>query len=206
LSTNEQQKDNSTFRQKSELRTRALLELADDPVVLEAFGGFGKLYARCYAAVEQGVVFEKDSTKVAALARQRPTWAVYQADSTAAIRDGAGSHLPVNFLDLDPYGEPWPTLDAFFQGHKPKVPRLVIVVNDGLRQKLQAGGGWEVHSLAEVVAERGNCGLFQEYLSICKLLVQKKAAQAGYRLRRWNGYHCGRQGHMTHYAAVLERS
>lgn len=199
------QKDNSTFRQKAELRTRALLELAEPPVVLEAFGGFGKLYARCYAAVAQGVVIEKDAAKVAALARQRPTWAVYQADTTNAIRDGAGSHLPVNFLDLDPYGEPWPTLDAFFHGHKPKVKRLVVVVNDGLRQKLRTGGGWEVASLAEIVAERGNCGLFEEYLPICKQLVTKKAAQAGYGLRRWAGYYAGTGQHMAHYAAVLER-
>lgn len=57
------QKDNSTFEQKALLRNIALGYL-DDPVVLEAFGGFGKLFDECYSHITQGIVIEKDICEV----------------------------------------------------------------------------------------------------------------------------------------------
>ncbi len=197
-------RDNSTFDRKAWLRQRALTEL-EAPVVLETHGGMGKLFARCYSMIPDGVVFENNPVKAAQLGRQRPTWAVYEADCVRALAAGAGGHLPINFVDLDPYGEPWPALDAFFLGIKPTVPRLVLVVNDGLRQKLKMNGGWAVHSLQSIVDRFGNAVLYDRYLEICKDLVKEKAAKAGYSLRRWAGYYCGHLGQMTHYAAVLER-
>lgn len=186
------------------LRSQALREI-EHPVILETHGGWGKLFAQCYSTVPAGVVFEKDDAKVARLAEQRPTWAVYQADCEAALAGGVGSHLPVNFVDLDPYGEPWPVLDAFFAGCRPSVPRLVLVVNDGLRQKLKMNAGWNVRSLAGIVERVGNAAIYRDYLAICRDLVKAKAAKAGYRLSRWTGYHCGTMQMMTHYAAMLER-
>lgn len=198
------QKDNSTFEQKSALRIKALREIAN-PVVMETHAGYGKLFARCYAHLKDGVCFEKKAEKAEALAKQRPTWAVYEADCVAAIRAGVGSHLEVNFLDLDPYGEPWPVLDAFLESERPKPERLVIVVNDGLRQKLKLQGAWKVHSMQAIVARRGNGDIYSQYLDVCRELMQEKAAKAGYRLRRWTAYYAGHNENMTHYAAVLER-
>ncbi len=198
------QKDNSTFSQKAQLRNRALAEV-ETPVVLETHGGLGKLFARCYGSVPAGVVFESNPIKAAQLGRQRPTWAVYEADCIRSMAAGVGSHLPVNFVDFDPYGEPWPVMDAFLEGLKPQVPRLVLVVNDGLRQKLKMNGGWSVGSMQSVVDRIGNGVLYERYLDICKDLVKEKAAKAGYRLSRWTGYYCGFADQMTHYAAVLEK-
>src|SRR5581483_9501059 len=173
------------------------------PVVMETHGGWGKLYLRCYRHIESGIVFEQNSDKSAALAKQRPTWSVYEADCERAIRAGAGSHLSVNFLDLDPYGEPWPVLDAFLESDRPRADRLVLVVNDGLRQKLKLNAGWQVKSHRDVVDRRGNTSLYRDYLDICREMVTEKAAKAGYDLRRWviNSI----TADLTHYAAVLER-
>ena len=104
--------------------------MVDKPVVLETHGGNGEIFSRCYSHLESGVVFEKDLVKVALLGKQRPTWAVYEADCIGALAAGVGSHLPVNFLDLDPYGDPWPVIDAFFEGRKDLPSSLAIVVNE----------------------------------------------------------------------------
>jgi len=198
------QLDNSTFELKRALRRRALTWVPD-PVVMETHGGYGRLYSACYRAVPVGVVFEMDEKKATALAKQRPTWAVYQGDCVKALAEGAGSFLTVNVLDLDPYGEPWPALDAFLISERPRAETLVIVVNDGLRQKIQMGGAWQVESLGEAVQQFG-ADLFDVYLSVCRWLVEQKAAMTGYAVGRFVGYYCGRQGHMNHYAALLSKA
>jgi hypothetical protein len=200
-----QKRDNSTLSLKASLRIKALREL-ERPVVMETHGGYGKLYARCYSHLGVGVVFEKRPEKAAKLAQQRPGWAVYEADCTMALSGGVGAHLPVNFLDLDPYGEPWPVLDAFLESKRTLPERLVVVVNDGLRQKCKLNGGWTVRSLQPIVDRIGNGALYEKYLEVCRDLVKEKAARAGYTLRRWTGYYCGFADQMTHYAAVLERA
>lgn len=187
------------------MRLSTLLQI-DRPVILETHGGFGKLYAACYTAARTGVVLEKDPGKAAALARQRPHWAVYEADCEQAIPLGAGAHLEVNFVDLDPYGDPWPVMEAFFRSERPRADRLALVVNDGLRQACKMNHGWAVNSLAAAVAHFGNCALYPSYLEVARWLVMDKAAIAGYRLKSWTGYYCGHNGQMTHYAALLERT
>ncbi len=198
------QKDNSTFEKKAALRARSLM-LMNKPVVMETHGGYGKIYQRCYRHLPTGIVFENDEVKVAALALQRPTWAVYESACESGIGAGVGSHLPVNFLDLDPYGEPWPAVDAFFGSRRPFPEKLIVVVNDGLRQKLRMQGGWAVGSLQKMVQKLGNSGLYNSYLEICRDMLAEKAARAQYRMTRWTGYYCGHQEQMTHYAAVFEK-
>ena len=107
-------RDNSTFPQKVALRQEALRLLYASPVIMETHGGVGKLFDAVYAHVERGIVFEKDADKTAVLGKQRPSWAVYEADCVTALQEGVGGHLAVNFLDIDPYGECWPVVDAFF--------------------------------------------------------------------------------------------
>jgi hypothetical protein len=196
-----QKKDNTTFPFKLSLRKQALLEL-DAPVVMETHGGWGKLYANCYATFP-GVVFEQLPMKADFLAQQRPNWAVYETDCVRALREGAGNHLDVNFLDLDPYGEPWPVLSAFLESDRRLPARLVIVVNDGLRKSLKMGVGWHSKSLEPMCAKYGNAWLYHNYLAVCQELLKQKAAKAGYTLRRWTAYYCGHMDTMSHYAAVL---
>lgn len=198
------QKDNTTFTQKAALR-RALLREIDDPVILETHGGIGALYRACYSHIRQGVVFEKDAAKTVLLAGQRPTWAVYEADAVAAMSAGAGAHLAVSVLDVDPYGDPWPVIRAFFTSERPRVARLGLAVNDGLRQKVRLGGAWSTESLRGVVGRFGN-DLYGRYLDVCQHLVREHAETAGYTLRRFGGYYCGAMQNMTHYAAVLEQA
>lgn len=197
------QKDNSTFNQKVILR-RQMLKLISEPVVMETHGGAGKLYEACYSSLQTGIVFEKDDQKVSVLARQRPGWSVYQADSAAVIGLGAGAHLNVNVLDCDPYGDPWPVIEAFFSSERPRPQTMAVVVNDGLRQGVRIGGAWHAGSLKGIVAKHGN-GLHGIYLDICQELMIQKAGQAGYHLTRWAGYYAGYNKQMTHYLAILER-
>ena len=136
------QKDNSTFHQKALLRQMALARLEAEPVVMETHGGEGKLFDACYRGVTRGVVFEKDADKASILGRQRPTWAVYEGDCVASIQGGAGAHLEVNLLDVDPYGDPWPVIDAFFESERPRAERLMVVVNDGLLHSIKKGVAW----------------------------------------------------------------
>lgn len=197
--------DNSTFPLKVKLRRRALKQLAEEPVVIETHAGFGRLYSRCYKHVVRGVAFEIKAERTGALALQRPTWAIYEGDCIPALAAGIGSHLTANFIDIDPYGEPWPTIDALFSSKRTWPQRLVVVVNDGLRHKVRIGAGWKVKSLRAAIERHGNAHANDHYLEICRELMAEKAGQAGYELVRWSGYHCGRMQMMTHYAAVFER-
>jgi hypothetical protein len=228
MATKKKQKDNTTLRRKIELRRLALdllthpgkysapaesaFALLDTPapeeptitpVVMETHGGYGRIYLDCYAGIEDGVVFETDEKKVLMLAEQRPTWAVYQADCEHAIKGGAGAHLEVNLLDVDPYGDPWLVIDAFFRSERPRPERMVVVVNDGLRQKLRMKNGWDTHSLLGMVDRHGNDALYDDYLDICRDLIGEKAALANYSLDSFTGYHCGSAKQMTHYLALL---
>ena len=194
------QRDNSTLALKISLR-RNLLKEIESPVVMETHGGNGVLWRRCYDSVPDGVVFEKDAKKADILGKQRPCWAVYEADCISAISDGVGGHLDINFVDFDPYGEPWPAIDAFFESERPRPDRLAVVVNDGLRGTLKIGA-WSVKSMTEAVERYGN-SIYHDYLKICQELLQQKAAQRGYKLTRWAGYYCGHAKEITHYGAVF---
>jgi len=175
-----------------------------DPVIMETHGGSGRLWKACYQSVERGVVFEKNPDWSGWLALQRPTWAVYEADCVRALRDGAGAHLTVNVLDLDPWGDPWPAIFAFFDSERPRAATLWVVVNDGLRQKVRMGGAWNVRTLQAMVSKYGN-DLHDKYLEICREMMQQASARAGYSLASWAGYYCGHGRQMTHYLAELRR-
>jgi len=131
---------------------------------------------------------------------------VYQAKAEPSIEAGAAAHLPITLLDVDPYGEPWPTIEAFFTSDRPRPQRIGIAVNDGLRQKLRLQGGWSVHSMRRAVEKFGNAGLFDKYLDVARWKIEQLAALRDYRVTHWTGYYCGFQNDMTHYACVLERS
>lgn len=182
------------------MRRLMLRRIAEALVILETHGGRGHLWTMCYSSIAAGVVFEKNPERAAILARQRPTWAVYEADCVGAIQAGAGAHLNVNVLDVDPYGEPWPVIGAFFESDRPRADRLFVVVNDGLWQKVRLGGSWAVESLRSMVARYGN-DLHPIYLEVCQEMIKEQAAKAGYSLTAWAGYYCGHLKMMTHYLA-----
>jgi len=198
----QKQKDNSTLAKKVSLRKSALKEI-DHPVIMETHGGNGKIFERCYQSCLSGIVFEKDSVKANLLSQQRPTWSVYEGDSTSALESGIGSHLEINFLDIDPYGSPWDVIDAFLFSDRPFAKTLHIVVNDGLRQKVQINSS-TVKQLQGIVQKYGE-KLYPNYLEVSQVLMDEKASKAGYVLTRWAGYYCGHGNNMTHYWAVLDK-
>jgi hypothetical protein len=176
------------------------------PVVMETHGGYGEVYRRCYSGFESGIVFEKDPAKSSVLARQRPTWRVYECDCRKALESGIGADLLVNVLDCDPYGNPWEILDAFFSHERERVPVLLVVVNDGTRQLLKANGAWKVKAFEGMLGRFENNSFYSEYLTVCRALMEEKAAKAGYAVDRFLGYYCGWAKNMTHYAAFLKSS
>lgn len=196
-------KDNSTFRLKGSLRKKALKYL-DTPIIMETHGGAGKLFDACYGNVEVGIVFEKDPKKIKLLGLQRPTWRVYETDCESAIASGIGNDLPINLLDVDPYGDPWPVIDAFFESERNWSPLLCVAVNDGQLIAGKIGGFWNLRSFQDVVGKYGN-DLYSIYLEVCQEMLKGKASEAGYSLTRFAGYYCGFKKQMTHYLGVLER-
>ena len=201
------QQDNRTLSQKVMLRQTALRALRDEtPVICETHGGRGDVWAAVYSHVEEGVVFEIDRDKSVLLAEQRPTWSVYEADVEMALAAGAGRHLAFNLVDVDPYGSSWETLEAFFSSDRPFAPRLLVVVNDGLRFKARGGSSWQAERLAPFVLRYGNHAVWREYPTrICRELMDTTAALGGYAVRRFESYATGLEGKMVHMLAVLER-
>jgi hypothetical protein len=185
---------------------RKQLALSAPPVVLETHGGAGKVFDRVYYDCPRGIVFEVDAGKAEILCRQRPSWSVYQARTDVMLAEGAGAHLQVDLVDVDPYGEPWPVLEAFFRSERPRARRVGIAVNDGLRQKLRLQGGWSVNSMRGAVERWGNAVLHEKYLDVARWKVEQLAELQGYQVTGWTGYFCGYNDDMTHYAAVLERA
>lgn len=183
------QKDNSTLSKKVNLRRR-LLNLIPDPIVMETHGGLGKVWQSCYSHIDQGMVFEKNDAKINVLAKQRPQWIVYQSDALSAIEAGFGRMLPVNFIDIDPYGAAWPFIGAFLDSAGAKPDVLAFAINDGLRQKLRLTGGWDVAIAQDAVMKYGN-KLAGVFLEASRDFIEKKAAKAGYGLDRFWGYYCG---------------
>ena len=172
---------------------------------METHGGKGAVFKSCYRGIESGIIFDKDAERAKILGLQRPTWRVYQIDCVAAVESDVGGDLAVNLLDVDPYGNPWPVLKAFFDSQRKRGSPLCVAVNDGMRLKIKMGHSWEVGCLQDVVSKYGN-DLYPIYLEVCQEMLKEKASQAGYRLARFAGYYCGYSKQMTHYLGVLEKN
>lgn len=172
---------------------------------METHGGTGRLWQLLYRDQPRGIVFERDTRKAEALTLQRPTWAVYETDCAPALASGAGAHLPINFLDIDPYGQAWPAIEAFFGSERPRPARCAIAVNDGLRQKLCLHAGWQVETMQSACLHFGNNQLFDRYLEVAHWNLARIVAQVGYVIAEWSAYYCGNRGLMTHFGAVLSR-
>ena len=199
--------DNLTLSAKVMLRQTALRVLGSaDPVIVETHGGRGDIWSAVYRDFPTGAVFEKDPGKADLLAMQRPTWAVYESDVEIALAAGAARHLTVDLLDVDPYGAAWPTLQAFFGSTRPLAPRMVVVINDGLRFTACGGAAWRNEILAPFAARYGNHNIWYVYPDkIAPELLATAAASGGYTIAHYDSYTTGVAGKMVHILAVLER-
>ncbi len=201
----DEKRDNETLDEKLRWRREALRHLSAEPVICEAYGGWGRVGQAVYRDVRHGVVLEKVSAKAATLALLRPTWSVYEGDTLRMLRAGAGRHLPINFLDLDPYGEPFTTLEAFFSAERQIADRIVIVAHDGMHRLVKMGRAWSVQILEPVVAEFGNSFVKEHYGEASILLVARMLEQYGYSVSDWRWASGGDRKKNAHFLAVVDR-
>lgn len=202
------QKDNQTLEHKVALRKRALATLKDagiQPVVMETHGGHGAVWKKCYSMIKQGVVFEIDPLKIETLVKQRATWAVYEANCVDALAAGAGAHLSITLLDIDPYGSCIPVVEAFMTSQRPFAPKMVMVTNDGQRHSVQLGKAWHIHALKPYVQKYGN-DLHPIYKEVLQEVLTELAAKAGYRMTQHVAFYAGYNDIMCHSMSVLERT
>lgn len=197
-------KDNSTFDRKLWLRRAVLGAAKPHPLVLETHGGVGRLFERCWYRAEGGLVLERDEAKAEALALQRPTWRVYCGDSLKLLAAGIGADLAFDVVDVDPYGQAVDVLDALAASARPWPDVWHLVVNDGGRQPLRVGIGWNIPRMRRYVQRFGN-RLYPVYLELVRVIVEEFAASIGFRVAAWHCYATGQMGDMTHYWARLER-
>lgn len=197
-------KDNSGIMVKIKMRSMLLKELPSARI-LESHGGVGRIYSMIYSGIEKGVVFEKDKRKAEILMRQRPKWSVYCGDCVPAISKGVGFHVEPNFFDIDPYGEPWPVIFSIFENSHRIPDKWCMVVNDGLRQKLQMGGGWSVKSMKDEAKVFGSSNMAKNYHMIVEEKISNLCEMNGFDVKKWAIHYSGRGKQMTHYAGVFMR-
>ena len=193
---------------KTGLRRKLLKQLSLESKqvqILETHGGKGRVWERVYSGFS-GVVIEKNPDKTEFLVIQRPTWKVYEGDSVRLLFGGLCRAEAFSVIDVDPYGEPWPIFRALVERHDAWPSSFGIAVNDGLRQKLKLGGGWNVNSVKHLAERYGNRAMYSNYLAVCKVMIEEMFAPLGFSITWWHGYYCGANNDMTHYAAVLTRS
>ena len=173
--------------------------------MMETHAGLGAVFERSWVGC-RGIAIEKDPGRCEHLVRQRPEWAVYCGDSSKALAAGLGRWQAVDVLDVDPYGDPWPTIAGFFAAtERCFTHTMQVVVNDGLRNKTRMRGAWATGSLERAVSRHGN-NLFPIYIEVCRELMESAVAVAGYALESFQGYYCGHGDDMTHYWARLRRN
>ena len=197
-------KDNKTFLEKSHLR-RLMIQKVENPVILETHGGRGELFRRCYPHVATGVVFEKDAMKAEVLVRQRPNWAVYESDCVWALKSGVGSHLTANFIDCDPYGQAWQVLQAFFESDRPRADRVVLVVHDGIRNRIGRYGASDIALFQDVVSKIGETHLYRNYIEVCEDMLIEMVDPVGYDVEAFGGFYSKKDKNQTHFFAELTK-
>jgi hypothetical protein len=197
-------KDNGSLGLKINVRKRLMDRIAP-LAILETHGGSGGIYRRLYSEY-RGMTIEMDLKKAAALAEQRPHWAVYCGDAVKLVGAGCGFHLPVNFVDIDPYGSPWEILEALFSVSERLPDRFGIAVNDGLKRYFQVGGAYKFERMTPYVERLGNDAIAGMYPEICRDMIEGMAGAVGLSLDWWFVCSGGHGGQMTHYAAVLVRA
>ena len=177
----------------------------DAPRVLETHGGRGEIWKKLYSSFP-GAVIEIDPDRAEFLSRQRPTWPVYEGDSEVYLTQGLFRWLAFDFVDIDPFGEPWPLIEGFFSSPgRQFAPRMAIVCNDGLRKSAAMKVAWQSTTLKGAVRKWGNENVRAHYLEYCEELMGAFAGLAGYKVEDFYGYYVPKHPDMTHYGAILVR-
>jgi len=199
------QHDHTTFAQKVRLRNRVLSWSGTAVDVLETHGGFGRVYERTWYRATRGAVIEQEADKVEHLARQRPSWSVYEGDSLKALRAGLFRSRAFDIVDIDPFGSSLDYMAEMFAPERARPAAWWMVVNCGLRHTLELKQAWRVNALQDLAKRHGaTADYFHRYLDAVQVLMREHAAKVGQRVAWFDGYYCGHAHQMTHYAARIE--
>lgn len=208
MSSAQTKKDNAAYQEKLTWRqaARMIVRQRGWPfVVLEAFGGWGKLYQDLYTNAEFGMVLEENPQKAGALGMQRPTWRVYECKSEIALGGGLAADIPFTLVDLDPYGECWTTLKAFALSKRKMSDEFVVVCHDGGRNPIMMGRAWQSKIFAPYVLKYGNRDPVEHYLEVCEEIMRDTAQEAGFAVTHWQTAYGGFRRQSAHHLAVWKR-
>lgn len=178
---------------------RRLAEAAAPPgPVLETHGGTGWLASTVYAG-RTGIGIELNQRKAAARARILPAWWSIVGDSASVLRSGALRWFAPAIIDVDPYGDPWPALEAAAAGVSVP-PAVVLAVTDGLPRALQIRD-YRVPSLRADIAAHGLDYVREYYEEICRRRIQRLFP--AYTIDRWVYAESGKGRGLALYAARI---
>lgn len=174
----------------------------EQPVVCECHAGSDDFGVSLYREFD-GVAFDRDWRKTGMLVKRSPSWAVYEGKSDVLARIGAGRHLRITLLDINPYGAPWSLLRAWFDSPREHPNQMILVAYDGLRA-MKMGKAWDNDELQDAVMRFGADQLQENYGIISEALVEEITGQVGYELAWWR-YSDGGRNRAAHWIAHITR-
>lgn len=201
---------NSSLPEKVRLRSAALAALPDPPIILETHAGEGAIFLQCYSHIRRGWAFEKEGDLVEHATRQREGWFCYKGEAEKILAE-ADDYFNANFIDIDPYGSPWPTFEALFLPGRLNHPTIMLCVHDGSRRFLSLGGSgandqrWRKGILADLAKEFGDSA-WRRYGDLAMVGLSRLIKPCGYTIDQWAYSNTGHDNHSTHYWATLKRS
>ena len=121
------------------------------------------------------------------------------------MKSGVGSHLEINFIDADPYGQAWQVLHAFFQSDRPRADRVVLVVHDGVRNRIGRYGASDIDVFQDVITKVGEIALYRNYIEVCEDMLTEMVETAGYTVESFGGFYSRKDKDQTHFFAELAK-
>jgi hypothetical protein len=132
-------KHNSKVAHKLLVRQRVAGLLGNSAEILETFSGEGLMYDGCWSMFS-GACIDSDAAKARDSARSRPRWRTYCGDTGRALSAGWLSSVAFDVVDIDPYGEPWPYVRAFFDTERAMPDQWWLILTDGYWPQMNRSG------------------------------------------------------------------
>lgn len=198
------QLDNGNLKYKLKLRKIAksyAVEKLGDLTCVETHGGKGRLFGLLYYDILNGAVFEQNALKCDILRQQRPAWRCYNTDVNTAISAGVLEDFQFNYVDIDPYGACWNTVEALFSS--PILSdNLILAVNCGALHNIRMRG-LQVQFMEDAHTKFSSS--IDQYLYVCRYLIDKKSTRVGFKIEYFSGFYHGIGNQMTQFMCHLTR-
>ena len=195
------QRDNTTEGSKIALRRGVLSLLSDNPFIVEAYAGLGRLYSRCYLG-KPGACVDKDESRVEALACDRPEWITICGDNAALLKAGLLSDRAVDLWDLDAYGSPLHCTEGILSKGRTFPAVSFIVATDGIGHDLR--GRLAFPLLRPYVQQYGQDWTRHNYQRVLSDILDKQAEGTAVKPSLIKYYQCGANKMMAHWVVRLD--